>query len=152
MIFMPFLKRFSMPHAAKPTRAYVHEAGFTDAYGQLTGPDSPRTYVGKIFERHNRLFEPDDFLIMALWGDNGKQIAEVFGYFGINPWPGNPEVNSWVFRDGIYHLYERQISCGDTLIVLGREEEARRKSPNLEHYMKNPPDVRDLMKELDDDR
>ncbi len=146
---MPFIKRFSMPHAVKPTRVYVHEAGFTDAYdhGKL-----PQAYIGKIFEGYAELFEPDDFLIMALWGDNGKQIAEVFGYFEIDPWPGNPEVNSWVFRDGIYQREERQISCGDTLIVLGREEEARRKAPDLRSYMQNPPDVRDLMKSLDDHR
>jgi len=146
---MPFSRRFSMQHAAKPTRVYVHETVFTDAdnHGKL-----PQAYIGKIFEQYTELFEPDDFLIMALWADNGKQIAEVFGYFGTNPWPGNPEVNSWMFSDGIYQREERQICCADTLIVLGREEEARRKTPDLKSYMQNPPDVRDLMKTLDNHR
>lgn len=143
---MPFLKRFSIPHAVRPTRAYVHEAGFTDAYDSRF--NRPETYIGKIFEKHATVFEPDDFLIMALWGDDGQQIAEVFGYFGINPWPGNPEVNSWVFKDGIYHPKQRNICCGETLIVLGREEEARRKSPSLQHYMQNPPEIGELMKKL----
>ncbi|MBI2232731.1 MAG: hypothetical protein HYU56_02330 [Candidatus Aenigmarchaeota archaeon] len=147
-----------MQHAVKPTRVYVHETLFTDAYDSSV--NLPQTYIdlnkpdfiGKIFEQYTELFEPDDFLIMALWGNDGKQIAEVFGYFGTNPWPGNPEVNSWVFSDGIYQREQRQICCADTLIVLGREEEARRKAPDLKSYMQNPPDVRDLMKSLDDHR
>ena len=133
-----------MPHARKPLRVYCHEAGYVDAFQR--GPNSPRTYVEEIFARHKRILEPADFLIAALWGDKGQKIAEVFGYAGIYPWPGNPEVNSWVFRDGIYHLYEREIACGDTMIVLGEEEKARRKSPNLQFYMENPPEIGDLMR------
>ncbi|MBI2232733.1 MAG: hypothetical protein HYU56_02340 [Candidatus Aenigmarchaeota archaeon] len=150
---MPFLDRVST-HVRQPLRVYFHEAGYVDAFGRLPKKetlihyhsDSGLSHVLDIFATDRKIFKLTDFLIAALWGDDGDIITEVFGYSGTDPWPGNPEVRSWVFRDGIYQRRQRPIACGETLIVLGREEEARIKSPNLQHYMDNPPDVRDLMR------
>ncbi|HLD39217.1 MAG TPA: hypothetical protein VJB05_02815 [archaeon] len=76
-----------------------------------------------------------------LWGDNGDRVAEVFGYGHVDKkdWPSNPEIYNWVFRNGIHQPKKRQISCGDTLIVLGKEESVRRRTSSLGEYWNEFP-------------
>lgn len=147
---MSFVARVTLPFddRQKPARAYFHEAGF-DAFGRLDGTPSGvqlgTAYVSDILEFHKRLLEPAGFVLAFLWGSEGRKVVELFGY-SADDWPGNPDVHSWVFKDGIYHIAENQISCGDSMIVLGREEEHRRRAPDLKAYMQYPPDVSDLMR------
>lgn len=146
---MPFIGRWTWSH--RNARIYVHEAGAGEAFGTTPSgyPDTSAAAFHAINLFTHRFFHdtPADFLIAALYGDHGDKIAEVFGYSGTDPWPGNPDVYSWVFRNGIYRPSERQIACADTMLVLGREEEARRRTPDLRTYLANPPDLGDLLRD-----
>ena len=53
--------------------------------------------------------------------------------------PGNPDVDNYVFRNGVYTPERKTIVCGDGLIVLGAEEEYRRQeTKNLAEYLRSP--------------
>lgn len=69
-----------------------------------------------------------DYLVGIIWGDTHSQesVVDFFGYQDINGWPGNPAVYSWVMRNGNYSS-DKYITCGDGLILLGMEEDLRRR-------------------------
>jgi len=98
-----------------------------------------------------------DFLLAVLWGrsnpgcgqsiSNGNRMIDFFGYSDVsrNPeyWPGNPEVEGWVMTDGIFtmkpHVMPGALTCEDTIILLGREGEYRRKCKDLKEFLEKPP-------------
>lgn len=99
----------------------------------------------------DEILKPVDYVIAFLWGNQGRRVAELFGFGGVKDWPGNPEVYSWVFEDGVYKPEERQISCGDSLVVLGREEDQRRKTKSCDEWLcRTPsPNLKDLRSSLE---
>ena len=57
-------------------------------------------------------------------------------------WPGNPDIDPWVVREGIYvsDTKEKTKLCGDGRIVFANEEVYRRlRTKNLRDYAENPP-------------
>lgn len=74
------------------------------------------------------------------WGDRktNQKVIDLFGFNDINDWPGNPDVSAYVVRNGVL-IRDELICCGDALILLGREEEHRRKKESLEDYMSTMP-------------
>jgi len=135
-----FIVRFAR-ESLPPVRAYVHGSG-SDVFSD---DGAPRGHLTDVLERHAGLFTDADFLLAALWGNNGDRMIDLFKYTGIREWPGNPEVAAYVFKDGIYKPNARDITCGDTLIVLGIEEAHRRKTGNRGDYIRNPPDIEGLV-------
>jgi len=84
---------------------------------------------------------PDSlFYIAVTWGDKKtkSRICDLFAYSGINEWPGNPDVSSWIFNEGVLKQ-ENPITCGDTMILLGLEEQYRRSCSDLSTYLSNGP-------------
>ena len=90
------------------------------------------------------------YVLAVMWGDKSRneKVIDFFGFSGINEWPGNPDVSAWVMREGVYvsqerfgdiYVQNRKITCGDTLILLGREEQYRRKTSTLEEYVNIHP-------------
>ena len=104
---MPFLARvsFDSPFA----RAYFYEDGLLETFGSVKG--AADYLIHDVFNKHYRLTQPAHFMIAAVWGAAGKKVAELFGYGDINQWPGNPEVYSWIFENGIYQPRKRNIAC-----------------------------------------
>jgi hypothetical protein len=140
---MPFLDTFTLFGSVKPARIYFHKTGYNEAFGS-DAEDNPSLGTGichvvDIMEKYRGTLQPADFLISMLWGEDGIRTAEVFGYGDITEWPGNPTVYNWVFRNGVHCPDQRQISCGDTLIVLGEEEKQRRHSKDFLDYITKPP-------------
>lgn len=135
-----------------PVRAYVHEAGFEEvydgsvemarAYLESFMKDSLNWYSGKEIRGF-------DYILGAVWGkkDKDEKIIDLFGFSDINEWPGNPDVTSFVIKNGSYDADEnydstlKSYTCGDTLIMLGEEEAYRRTTKNLEEYFRNPPSI-----------
>ncbi|MCH7568032.1 MAG: hypothetical protein IIA87_01290 [Nanoarchaeota archaeon] len=155
-----FVMRANLPEMPIPCRVYVHQAGVDDVFG---GPEKALSYtenlVRIISEEHievQDLLDQDtfDYLIAVTWGDIraprgiNQRVIDFFGFSGTEIWPSNPDVTAWVYREGLFMLREDiatgDTTCGDTLIMLGREEEHRRTTPSLEHYMLNPPYLRGL--------
>lgn len=138
---MPFIGRATVSNP-KPTKIYMHKTGYAEAFGDKAfGHNRGVDYVLGILRENSVFFNRADFLIAALWGERGEKIAEMFGYGDIEQWPGNPTVYSWAFKNGVYQPWERQISCGETLVVLGAEERLRREHVNLEDYMWTSPEL-----------
>jgi hypothetical protein len=141
---MPFIARISLPGALRPTRAYLYEPGFEDGFGSVKGARDYLAQVLDVGSKINGVITPADYILAALWSDKDSKVAELFGYGGISDWPGNPEVYSWVFKDGIYLPGQRKIACGEATRILGTEEDYRITTKSLKEFMEKPPQLREL--------
>lgn len=130
---MAFIARVSLPHTEPPARGYVHSLA-----SAFESAEEAKAYLNRVL-RQKQVVGSAEFVLAAVWGDRHTRIAELFGYCDISEWPGNPEVYSWVFEDGVYKPEKRNIACGQTMQVLGREEDYRLTTASLPDYMAAPP-------------
>ncbi len=121
-----------------PTRLYLHREFLTDGREPLVAAGEARDHFLNIREKAPEVFTGLDYVLGILWKDPTSTNLDLFGYKDIARWPGNPEVSNWVFKNGVF-LSTRNISCGDSLILLGREEHYRRTCANLETYFSRVP-------------
>lgn len=125
---MPFNGIISVLRSSPPGRFYLHTAGNTlycrNAKPALRGAEN---YLKEILELHKNIFREQDFLLGTIWGDmeRKQRVADIFGYRGIKPWPGNPEVSTWVAREYVL-TKENPASCEETIALLGEEARLRR--------------------------
>lgn len=141
---MLFKARLVAPNRTPPARIYWHSAGANEVF--LNDADKARIYVREILDEQRESLSHFDYLLGAVWGalwSDAKvpaedKVLDLFGYNDTRVWPGNPDVHSYVFRNGEPSL-RNPITCGDTMIVLGLEEEYRRNTHNLKEYMRTPP-------------
>ena len=122
--------------ASKYIQVYLHNVGI-EAFGSnpiSSARNELSSVLGKIDEDYL-------WVIGILWGDYGIPIVEVFAYNGIqrNKWPGNPEVFYFQFRSRQLVENSRSLTCGDGLMILGREEEFRRHKKTLKEYINDAP-------------
>ena len=156
---MPFIARISVPDWRIPVRAYLHESGIeVYEFQKPNNTEQDRVSLASVHLGENvlcyaahpsdgKLFRPAKYLLVALFGKEGKRMAEVFGYGDFEDWPGNPTKYRWTFRHNVYMPKEQEDGCGDTDIVLGEEEKWRR-SPevhNTDTFMLKPPDVGNVL-------
>ena len=142
---MGFKARVILPENRPPGRAYIHYLGMNEVYGSVK---SAYNYLFFALSKHDKLLT-FDFFLANVWGDikEDKKVIDFFGYKDIKVWGNsNPSaipfqvVNGDYFPDGI-------ITCEDTLIAFGREGEFRRKTNNLDEFMRNyPSDIGGLEK------
>ena len=120
-----------------PIRAYLHEFG-----SEIYRDGEANAHFMNTLAKNPDKFKKFDYAILVLWGDIDKKerVIDAFGFSGINRWPGNPDVSALVFRNGLYSQSEN-ITCGDTLILLGKEEAYRRKTKSLDDYFRNHLDI-----------
>lgn len=132
-----------------PTRAYFHSS-MTEAY---SNPNPDNKSIDALAKEHLilslgmnlDLVDGADYILAAIWGDNSSKMIDIFKYSDINNWPGNPDMGAFVLRDGVYVPEKREVTCGDTLIVLGQEEKYRRTTKDLTDYMEHPPEIEGLV-------
>ena len=113
----------------KPNVVYLHQTGYEDAFG--VGDDGISAgieYTRDILKRHARIFQPAEYILGALWGDDDRKVAEFYGWNeALQNWHGNPTfVDAWVFVDGKFVQRPKSKGCGEMSIAFGREEEHRR--------------------------
>jgi len=124
------------------TRAYLHSAGINEYGANKTKQlASAMKYLGdaKNSNSFKEISEREklEYILAALWADEETKIIDIFGFGDLtDKWSGNPDVQSWDFRNGIFTRGAR--TCGDTLVMLGKEEEHRRTTKNLVDYFKSP--------------
>ena len=133
---MPFTS-VHFPEKKPPAKGYVFSsdtAPIDQAYGSLK---EAIRYLDSELDHQVHVIGKADYLIPFAWGDENKKIVEVFGFFEpLAPWPGpGPEVHSWVFLDGKHMPERRNICCGETLQILGKEMECRHCSHSLSEYI-----------------
>ncbi|HLC90928.1 MAG TPA: hypothetical protein VJI15_04105 [Candidatus Nanoarchaeia archaeon] len=153
---MVFAAQFSILDIEVPVIGYVHAAGFAEAFPsrgkKKTGSVPAAIQYTKDFIGGNpRIFlgygSPVDYLIVALWGDDGVKVIEAFGYEHVEPqqWPGNPERHSWVFRDQVHGANIVGKSCLETDAMLGAEASHRLQyTKTLDEFLRNRPYLFDL--------
>ena len=82
------------------------------------------------------------FVIGILSGQKGESVIDLFAYKGpavSNTWKLNPRFDYAQFRGGRFIEHPQGLTFGDGLIILGKEEEQRRLSENIEQYLLRNP-------------
>ena len=142
---MNFVARIDYPEGSPLVRAYLHRAGI-ECFGSETDlaktSRSAAEYLGDVLRKFSGSFRDMDFILAALWGEKfdgqAVRVADVFGYRldRANGWAGNPEMYAFVFKNERYTPPGLDVptTCGEVLRVLGREEEYRVTTPNLQRY------------------
>lgn len=121
------------------TKGYIHSAGLDEIFShQVIARNYLITQLSNMFLSHifpeGINLSEADYIIGIAWGDIKKKepVVDFFSYSDIKDWPGNPTVYNWVLRRNSYST-SKDITCGDGLILLGMEEELRRKNSRKEY-------------------
>jgi len=155
-----FVARFNWPN--KSLRAYVHVGGLEYfGGGTVAGAiqnarqhlidvvKNPLNFAngpeGMAFRGQPR----NQHMIAAVW-NNEEPMIDFFKFCNGDKWPGNPEMYNYVFRSGIYRP-EAAVTCGDGLIILGVEEQDRRRAHSLRVYLENPPVIKGIKLGVDEE-
>lgn len=115
-------------------RGYVHSSfngAASVALDYCTHALASLHHEGKV----NLSAEPSSWYIGLVWHDSEEpaEVLDVFQYHDYQSWPGNPDVHNFIVRNGIY-VPEAAISCTEGILLLGQEEQLRRKTTSLEEY------------------
>jgi len=140
---MGFDSKHLMPLLNLPARFYVHTSG-QKAFNVRPESVDPlveaRVFATRVVRDNKKTLEKYDFVIGVLRSDDEGRIADIFGYHGITDWPGNPDVNAFVYREGKgASLREGILPYEDTMILLGHEGDLRRNTRNLAEYLLKSP-------------
>ncbi len=143
MVFRTRLTYIDKDGRLPPGRVYTHHSWLWKV-AKVAGDhflDEAEVYLLDVLRRNREVLQPFDFVVAAVWKSEVPERCIdllAFGDITGKPWPGNPDISTYVFKDGIY-VTDKKIICGDMIIAAGREEEHRRTRKNLEDYIKNPP-------------
>lgn len=142
---MGFIARLNFPRRKPPVRAYLHTAGFDKVYRTI---ENALDYFVKVLDKNSKENDRYSLILAAIWGQAAEdkiRYIDFFGFSDINKekWPGNPDISAWVMQEGVC-VPKKEITCGDTLIVLGEEEKYRRKQKSLEKYISSWPNLGEL--------
>ncbi len=106
--------------------------------------DSVKKHIETLYEMHS-LSKDIDYQIIMLWAEDKDPMTDMWIFTKTDAWGSGPLANVKIFR-GYKEVNDIGVGSGNTLIVLGREEEQRRKSQNLEGYLSGPrPNLPDFL-------
>ena len=155
---MSFIARINIAKNTPPVRAYVHECGFAEVY--RSDFLQAQKYLTDVLLENPLQFQTYQFILAVMWGFNKREMPyRMIDFCGLNDlptstsaWPGNPNVWPFVFQNGarVQHLEKTHATCGDGLIIFGREESYRRTCASLEEYATSPPVISELEGRLAD--
>ena len=136
-------------------RAYVFQTP--------TGSDSLNEIAGCYMHLHDvigseQFYQLRDSGILVtnaiMWQDGEHRLIDFFGldFGGNNDWKSNPEIYSWVTRNGVLVPKNEicDVTCGKGFIIMGEEERHRLNTRNRGEYLVNPPFIRDLVYRVND--
>jgi hypothetical protein len=129
-----------------PTKLYTFSAAI---YGGIFQDSAEiREYLLNTLDSHPEIKkQPHVFAIAGAWGytesDKPKVRAiDIFSYRFDKPWKDcNPVTDSWVFKNGIHDVNDREVTCETMSIILGKEAQLRRETDNLEQFLASWPDI-----------
>lgn len=128
-----------------PTKLYIFRS-YVDKLGD-------RKYAPVLLMRtliENRegpeiMAEPHAFAIALAFGlgeeGTGKLVEgiDIFSARVEDGWDSDPIYDSWTFEDGVCVPREKGTTCGTGLVILGKEEELRRGTADLDSFLKGWP-------------
>ncbi len=129
-----------------PVKMYT----FNIAFDAFRGMTDIREYLLSMIHEHPEItVRPHLYAIAAPWGykDHGGpvRVVDILSYAFDRSWGEcNPDIDAWVFKNGIYRPEDRGLTCETTTIILGKEGELRRKTASLEEYLNAWPDTGEL--------
>jgi len=100
-----------------------------------------QTHLSVLYSQHKVDLTKGDYHILFVWNLDNHRMTDVWIHSLENWSDSGPLVECKTFRD-LAVCHDSGIASGDSLIVLGREEELRRSLPDLDSYLhrKNLPD------------
>lgn len=150
----PFIARINLNRGSTvPARAYVFRNGINEGYS-----GDPVLAHNTFLDALARVpFGKFDFVLAAVWyNPAGKaRTVDFMGYSGLSRnWKANPEIDPFIFREGIFvPRHEERVSdiepgkksfCGTTMRMLGREEDYRLRTVDIQEYFGIFPNLGDL--------
>jgi len=139
------ITRFKSLSKNFPGRVYIHPSNFKKTYTCIKGAIQHYRDVVQSNELTPALDRKLDFTNSIMWAtEKGDKMIDFFGYSGVKPWPGNPDIFSWVTKNGLIVPSHpdniNEITCEQGSIILGNiEAPYRRDVTNLEQYLKFAP-------------
>ena len=150
-----FRARYTARYCFPTFRAYVHRSGLKESFYSPTDEKEEISLDEKALMHMSDIYDEGknggvdlskfQFVLSLIWGNKGDKMVDLFGFSDLDSrlvpikLPGNPDVDNYVFRNGVYTPERKTIVCGDGLIVLGAEEEYRRQeTKNLAEYLRSP--------------
>jgi len=132
-----------------PGRLYLQRT--SDVFnGSTSSPiKNAALYAQDVLTRRSSTMRDFVYFIGILWGKERVKALDLFGYKDIDPkstgepWQrSNPDIGLWVIKNGVW--VSEGGSCEDSVIILGREGEHRRKTSGLAEFIETFPNLRDL--------
>ncbi|HLC55567.1 MAG TPA: hypothetical protein VJJ75_03465 [Candidatus Nanoarchaeia archaeon] len=137
-------------------RLYVHDTNLKDTFESAF---EALNYGLSCISKNQSILRPAQWIIAFIYGwpderappekrlreNQMAKMMDVFGFHGLLrtdgiEWKRNPTIKSWVFKNGI-HVPEQNIACGIEAIVLGREEETRLLTMDINDYKQRKVDL-----------
>jgi hypothetical protein len=127
---MSFYKPYTTKILDIPIILYP-ENGLEKIFQRLSG--SLENYLSNLYQANN--LNIGQYHIVILWRDGDYKMTDVWIFDGLNDLSINPNVRVRNFRNDTEYKNE-DITAGDGLVILGREDECRRNSKSLESFIK----------------
>ncbi|MBI2790620.1 MAG: hypothetical protein HYX61_01565 [Gammaproteobacteria bacterium] len=109
------------------------------------------THIEALYAKHAKSLHKGTYHILFVWNLDGKRMTDIWVHNMNNVIEANsgPLLDSYVFKD-LESSKDAGIASGDSIIVLGREEELRRKLKNtdIKEYVNREKHMPDFPKDM----
>ncbi len=130
-------KPFSYRHQEIPLIIYpVKDEHPLDALFDRNDTNSIQKYLDDLYKKNKEVLLKGTYHIVFVWNLEETRMADIWVHNMDNfADPGSgPLIDCFIFKD-LERSHDAGIASGDGMIVLGREEELRRKFDEIEEYV-----------------
>lgn len=100
----------------------------------FTNSNEIKAHLDELYQSHDQVLAKGDYHILFVWNLDSHRMTDVWIHDMHNWSDSGPLVECLTFRD-LEVCHDAGIASGDSLIVLGREEELRRELNSQEKYL-----------------
>jgi hypothetical protein len=153
---MDIITRFNFGSNYFNGRAYIFNSDFETAYGNVKNAvqHMKKMVEGpKLTDVREKKFSLTNAI---MWGDGKYKMIDFFGigesYSLNNDWGSNPEVFSWITKNGIIQPREgvTGVTCEKGMIIIAEELKYRRITIDRNQYLTTPPIIDGLEFKMED--
>ncbi len=91
-------------------------------------------FLNSLYKKNKEKLSIGEYHILFIWNLNNQRMTDIWIHNLTNWSDSGPLIHCLTYRN-LSQCFDAGIASGDSLIVLGREEELRRKSNNLQKYI-----------------
>lgn len=92
--------------------------------------------IKKTYAEHEDILQKGNYHIIFAWNRNGSLMLDVWVHTDNTHSDSGPLLEFYGYSDGMPSS-NKDIASGDTVVILGREEEKRRKFKSTEDYLQD---------------